>query len=55
MKPRATLGADGFTQKSLLQTIRPCTATVGELFRPSLTLKTWISVKELGVLMTVFK
>jgi hypothetical protein len=29
--------AEDFTQKSLHQTIRPCTATDDELFRPSLT------------------
>lgn len=28
--------AEDFTQKSLHQTIRPCTATDDELFRPSL-------------------
>jgi hypothetical protein len=33
MKPRATLRADGFTQKSLHQTIRLFPAAAGELFR----------------------
>ena len=31
------VGDEEFTQKSLRQKIRPCTAVVGELFRPSLT------------------
>ena len=33
--------AEDFTQKSLLQTIRPCTSTDDELFRPSLTALTY--------------